>query len=576
MHEENPVTPDESHMAHSSCGPRPLPPDDLALFSGLPPHKIPAVADARIQAYRTMIEDINGYIAQLTDIHNAAITLHATLPREVLMNVFRHVYPTCPSDIRITHVCKLWRDLIHRTPEFWVNMLAVSAVTSHLGHNIDSDSPMSLLSFIELSSPMPYKLDIQTELSFLTKIPSHTSRICSLSWELPGRPDFISLVTDFLDLHMPLLQEMRCSCNREHAIPPLITALPNHHRPQCGKFPRLRSLSLHGLGVACQALAFPSLKELHIDDGAPIYFEPLGLSALLKFLQSCSQLQVLVLDINASALHAFPERQPEDAVSLPYLTTLSLTFHRPAPRWAYDFLERVDVPSTAELKITWLCGCGTPLTTLIPASRSTSIKAIQAMDFLDIRYIDDRKHRASESKAVLTVHGRYMPASGRYKPCLTLTIHRPCWRGTNRMCPPSTALGEIMELFYHASLKSLWLRLDAGITVRRQDWSRILNGHPSLLSLIVRIGSCRNLLSVMRRHPSRWPALQWLTIVCRDGSGVHESLLSVLENRAREGSRLKLLTFSGDYKKPALSEHRMRRLQGLVREVKILRIVYAL
>ncbi|RPD61620.1 hypothetical protein L226DRAFT_612366 [Lentinus tigrinus ALCF2SS1-7] len=167
-------------MVDSSSRRPPLPPDDLALLAGLPPPELGAAAESRIQVYRKMIEDMNGYIFQLISIQNTTVPLHATLPPEVLLNVFRHVSPTRRADIRLTHVCKLWRDLIHRTPEFWADMLGAKAVASRLDYH-ESNTPLSLTTFIERSSPAPYKLNLYEDLSILTKIPSHISRIYSLS-----------------------------------------------------------------------------------------------------------------------------------------------------------------------------------------------------------------------------------------------------------------------------------------------------------------------------------------------------------------------------------------------------------
>ncbi|RPD76132.1 hypothetical protein L226DRAFT_397637 [Lentinus tigrinus ALCF2SS1-7] len=123
-------------------------------------------------------------------------------------------------------------------------------------------------------------------------------------------------------------------------------------------------------------------------------------------------------------------------------------------------------------------------------------------------------------------------------------------------------------LFSNARLiRYLKIKLERGVSITQDDWFTILDAFRNLSSLIVRIDSCRNLLTVLRRDPSRWPRLRRLSISCKNGSGVHECLLSVVENRSREGLRLKSLAFSGHGKKLPVSEHRMRRLQGLVREV---------
>ncbi|KAI0697665.1 hypothetical protein C8T65DRAFT_21290 [Cerioporus squamosus] len=553
MHKEMSVTPDESRKADS----RPLPPDDLALFSTLLPHEVPGVADSRIQAYRDMIETMNGYIIQLLAIRNAAIPLHATLPPEILMNVFRHVLPTCPSDIRLTHVCNLWRDLIHRTPEFWVDMLATSAVSSCLA-NCNSDSSVSLLSFIVRSSPLPYNLDVRAELAFLTKIPDHTSRIYSLSWHIPreaNEEDYRTYFTSFFDLNLPLLEEMRCSSDRHNTSWPGINdhTIPSHRE----KFPRLRKLTLYGMGLACRVFAFSTLKELDIDDG--VYPVTVGSAALLGLLERCPQLQVVALWMNAPAEQLFPG--PHDVISLPNLTKLSITLRAPAPAWAHEFLDRVNVPRTAHLDIAWLAGSGTSLSRLIPASPPASnIEAIRTIDTLTIRLRFGPKH------PWLLRAKCFVP--GDSKAHLALYIHDPCWSATEgTVILLSNALSDLVRLFSDApALTDLKLRVDPGLGVTPVDWFNILNALPSLSSLAVHLDSCRNLLAVLRRNPARWPALRRLSILCRNGPGVHESLLCAVERRAHEDLRLDYLAFSGDRNK-ALSEHRMCRLQRLVGEV---------
>ncbi|TFK92550.1 hypothetical protein K466DRAFT_217719 [Polyporus arcularius HHB13444] len=541
-------------MADSSCGPRPLPPDDLALLSGLQPHDVRKVAESKIQAYRAMIEDINGYIIQLSTIQNTTVPLHASLPPEILMHVFRHILPTGPSDLRLTHVCKLWRDLIFRTPEFWVDMLAISAVTAHLDHN--TDSPLSFPSFVVRSSPLPFELDLHRgALDFLRTIPSHVSRIHSLSLHLPLGSDYAAYLTALFNLDMPLLETMRCSTYAT-AWPIGLTDSTTHRVPDGQKFPRLRKLAFCGPGLPTRAFAFPSLRELKFDDG--MFSEPLG--PLMDFLESCAQLEVLEMNIQSPARQFRTER---DAVSLPHLKIFSLLLDAPEGLWAYDFLEQVIVPATAQMNITWLAGSDHPLRYLIPTSPlSLSVEAIQVIHTLTIRFNYDRTVR-DDSKWILSVNG-FVPSHSQ--PYLKLTIHCPCWT-LEEDVRPSDALSDLSGLFTCApSLQKVKLRLDHGITVTPDHWFVILNSFPSLSSLTVRIGSCRSLLTVLRRNPTRWPALRRLSISCRNGSGVHECLLSAIERRAREGSRLEYIAFSGSPRR-RLSEHRMRRLEGLVDEV---------
>ncbi|TFK92549.1 hypothetical protein K466DRAFT_217663 [Polyporus arcularius HHB13444] len=304
---------DELDMADSSRGLPPLPQEDLALLSGLQPHEVRAVAESKIQAYRVMIENINGYIVQLSTIQNTTVPLHASLPPEVLMNVFRHILPTCRSDLRLTHVCKLWQDLIYRTPEFWVDMLAVCAVT---WRPIDHTT---VPSYILRSSPLPYKLTITGEYDFLLDMPSLASRMSSLSVHVPRTINSIYHLAQLLHLHMPLLETMRCRAYGEN--PSWLVDRIQLPPPRGQNFPRLRKLALHGADLPSRALAFPYLEELTYDDGT--YSE--SLLPLLVLLENCPQLRMLDMNIKAPNWQANLEYGP---VFLPHSENVFFTSMR--------------------------------------------------------------------------------------------------------------------------------------------------------------------------------------------------------------------------------------------------------
>ncbi|RDX45872.1 hypothetical protein OH76DRAFT_1407668 [Lentinus brumalis] len=494
-----------------------------------------------------MIENINGYIIQLSTIQNTTVPLHASLPPEVVMNVFRHILPTCRSDLRLTHVCKLWRDLIYRTPEFWVDMLAVCAVTSRpIDHN-------TVPSYIIRSSPLPYKLTITGKYDFLLDMPSLASRMSSLSVHVPRSTNSIYHLAALLDLHMPLLETMRCWTYGRSS--PWLIDRAAHRLPRGQNFPRLRKLTLHGADLPSRALAFPYLEELTFDHGA--YYSD-SLLPLLALLENCPQLRMLDLNIQARSWQAVKEH---DAVPLPHLQIFSLRVQGPKGSWVYTFLEKVHVPATAQLHINWLAGCTTTLRELIPSSPPFSVEVLRAINAVTIHF---QYNRNNGRKWAISANG-FVPEDP--KPHLKLTIHDPCCTDEGYEELPSGALPDLAKLFTNSpSLHHLRLRLDSEIAVTSDDWCTILDGFPSLSSLTVHVDSCLNLLAVLRKNSSRWPTLRRLSISCRNGSGVHEPLLSAIEKRAREGLGLKYLAFSSSYKKP-LSAHRMRRLRELVEEV---------
>lgn len=504
-----------------------------------------------------MIEDIQGYIYELISIQNTTVTLHSTLPPEVLMNVFRHVVPTCRSHIRLTHVCKLWRDLIHLTPEFWADMLSAKSVASWLDYSM-SDSPLSLTTFIERSSPVPYALTLRGGPAFLNQIAPHISRISSLYWQLMGHESLLQLQA-VLNTDMPQLEVMRCTaCVTSPALNNAIQQLS----PGKGNFPRLRKLSLLG-GFADPVFAFPTLEELKVAD----ILYPQFLILLTALPRGTPQLRTLDLDFGRNWLSLQDVPPSHETVSLPYLRHCYVVIRSREDWYARRILAYVKIPPNANLTIKWLRGYPDSLSRLVPTSPSESLATVHALKSLSIHYyFDSDDGTGTDAPLVLRASGFVRDDTASR---LDLTIQDPCWQPADERSP-SKALSELAMLFSGAqSLESVAIKLDPDIAVTRDDWLTILDAFRSLMSLNVHIDSCRNLLTVLRRNPSRCPGLRRLSISCKNGSGVHESLLSTIESLARrEEPPLEYLAFSG-HKSSPLSQHRVQRLQGLVGDVVI-------
>ncbi|KAI0699924.1 hypothetical protein C8T65DRAFT_294727 [Cerioporus squamosus] len=92
--------------------------EDKASLDGLPLAEIQ-------RCTRNMLERHRDYMLALSTIHNAATPIHALLPPEVLIHIFAMIPVEDLRDVRLTLVCRKWRDLLLRTPEFWANLLTI-------------------------------------------------------------------------------------------------------------------------------------------------------------------------------------------------------------------------------------------------------------------------------------------------------------------------------------------------------------------------------------------------------------------------------------------------------------------
>ena len=121
--------------------------EDKAVLSQLDPSHIQDWAKARIQEYESRIH-------ALRCMHNAAAPIHRTLPTEVLMEVFGSVQATSRYRLFATlRVCRLWRHLVLRTPQFWANVVHEKTALT-----ITAIPRLSL--FLDLSGTLPVALTL--------------------------------------------------------------------------------------------------------------------------------------------------------------------------------------------------------------------------------------------------------------------------------------------------------------------------------------------------------------------------------------------------------------------------------
>ncbi|KAM5530238.1 hypothetical protein V8D89_016090 [Ganoderma adspersum] len=171
--------------------------DDIPLFRDIPltnmqewcmgriaEHRahIRRLREASGPAVRDSISETKSHIRALRSQYNASAPINYYLPPEVLMEVFAGVHPAMTSrpHIPVLRVCRYWRTLLFKTPQFWANLLSLPTLYSR--NPIWRRSRFKAA--LELSAPR----DLTLSLSFWAldiDIPlPHASRIASLSLRL--------------------------------------------------------------------------------------------------------------------------------------------------------------------------------------------------------------------------------------------------------------------------------------------------------------------------------------------------------------------------------------------------------
>ena len=99
------------------------------------------------------------------------------LPVELLAHIFRSISPIEHRDIRLAHVCSLWRATLQGTPEFWATFLTLPSLITQDDHE---RSVGLWYSFIDRTRCQPLRLRLEGgDFDLLKTIPEHLPR---LSW----------------------------------------------------------------------------------------------------------------------------------------------------------------------------------------------------------------------------------------------------------------------------------------------------------------------------------------------------------------------------------------------------------
>ncbi|PIL29347.1 hypothetical protein GSI_09398 [Ganoderma sinense ZZ0214-1] len=532
--------------------------EDMAEFVSLSGAETQLAIAIKIHEYQQQIAQINERILALKSIHNAVTPIHAKLPSEILIHIFRHVEPDACQHIQLSHVCRLWRSAIHQAAEFWVDFLkSLPVIDRPHGRQLFRD-------ICERTSPLSLGISVKSgDLIMVRQLPNtHLLRVTFLLVTFRG--DYRTDLLDLMDLKFPALRHLTCRYEtlKELVDPPsaqIISARLSDN------LPRLLILHIHG---RCLTPAFlvPSLRNLYI-------FGPISLSPnlILNGLRACPSLEELMIEDVFEA----PDEEGQALVGvgspipMERLQTLALV-SIPGNGFTNRFLPHLEYPPTTDIKIvgqgalvsSYLCHSSPPTST--PAT-STIQRVVFALT---------PNHNEFVSKC--EINGSSASSPSRF----SMTFWYGPWDfpadhdHTRHFLDFATVFSSSQA----PVLTHVTFSMERGLSVSDEDWHTVLDACPQVRHLDVRIASCRGLLRTLRRHIQLLPQLETLSITCENGSGVHESLVAAIESRAAMGvSRLDELRFYTERLArrkevdvfPLFSVPRLERLKAHVRDVSI-------
>ncbi|KAH9935078.1 hypothetical protein B0H21DRAFT_894338 [Amylocystis lapponica] len=280
---------DFSHMLSS---------DDIAYLTTLSPRNVQ-------QWTWEKINQVEKYLLDLKSFHNSFAPINR-LPNELLVDIFSHDRDRgkVPSMawIRLTHVCRYWREIALMTPTLWSKI--------YLAEDSDPESEgiNPILLHTCLLRSVPSKVDIvvlkaadEDASAILKDLRQHADRIRLLRIRFGA----VSELLPFLSFPMPFLEELYLSPKHEYEKGSrdedpyaaeedryedyVLNLLP-------GQVPRLRSLTLKGgVAISWDPEVLSSLVHLDVS-GILERKNALVMDDLLDLLDACHNLESLVMD----------------------------------------------------------------------------------------------------------------------------------------------------------------------------------------------------------------------------------------------------------------------------------------
>ncbi|KAI0735576.1 hypothetical protein C8Q76DRAFT_712861 [Earliella scabrosa] len=327
----------------------------------------------------------------LRTLSNTRAPIHRYLPPELIMEIFGRIDPEHRRELNLLHVCRIWRELLLKTAEFWVDMVRHPVDHLKLGSSSPETGhlPCFKLALVQ-SSPRNISLDIT---NFTTHsahlLAPHSRRITSLTVQL--RPADAQHLFDMMRDGMPRLHTLSIVHRRDPRLRTNDVATLSHNlwkelqslQYSHDALPVLRDLHIPAMLVV-PCLAVPSLRTLtvgcHKCGGCRIESGPHTLDTILPFLERCPQLETLQF---LSATEPTPGRAHSrlDPAALPHLRQLGFTA---GVLWVSELLSKLVFPSTTVMKLRTNYDRNT--NTNIPR-HLRALPSVHALDRLSIQFL---------------------------------------------------------------------------------------------------------------------------------------------------------------------------------------------
>ncbi|KAI0695779.1 hypothetical protein C8T65DRAFT_729829 [Cerioporus squamosus] len=302
--------------------------DERRRFVGLRSAELQYMSLSVIGVYEEEIRVLRKRIQEVKSIYNTGASINEVLPNELLVQIFRWVGPrTNTADaIRLTHVCRSWRSLIHGTPVFWADLLdPYDKIFARYEEDFwlvrtafQKSAQMPGLRF-SLNGAFLHCLDIYTSLT------CHVGRISTLHLDCTEKKH--RDMRPFFRLKMPQLEDLTAWLKCSDACVPADTPF---------NFPRLRRLRTNCVSFAIRWIS-PSVRQLIIGQ----HWEDWGRKAKPKLAPCCTvrkldrlwdPLRAICANLTEMRLDACVDdevsRPRDPPLKLPNLETLLLYAHK--------------------------------------------------------------------------------------------------------------------------------------------------------------------------------------------------------------------------------------------------------
>ena len=256
--------------------------------------------------------------------------------------------------IRLTHVCRSWREIFISRPSLWTCL--------------DFWNTDKTRAYTERSKCVPLKIYLQPpyeEGAFLLAIP-HIHRLKTLL--VSGNPaQVIPVLAEHFSRPFPLLDKLKI-CFRFDQVPTLPGGLFD------GGLSSLRELTLTGVITALPWRNLSNLTTFKLHD---VPEDKILLTQLLDFFESAPYLRRIRL---CDSLPSSSDAPPERVVRLPHLKDLSITTEQPHS----SLLNHLSIPAGASLRLEFkLNGEYLPIPSYVPRSLGSlpNLSHITAVNF---------------------------------------------------------------------------------------------------------------------------------------------------------------------------------------------------